>query len=481
MQWKLTLDCSSREPVYLQIANHFEQLIIKGELLPGAFLPPERKLALQLQVNRTTIVNAYDMLRSYGIVYSVRGSGTRVSDHLWEVTPRKIPNWEVYSGAGTFLPNLPIVQLLRDHRSNPEFFNLAEGELSEDLFPTEILDSLLQKMSLQAPLGYTDPRGFEGLRHTLVSHLQEYYGITANPDEILITSGAQQALYLLTQCILNPGDAIAIERPSYFYSLSLFTSAGLRLFPLPMDQEGLQPKQIYDLVQRHKIKMVIINPTYQNPTSITLSESRRKQLLEICEDLRLPIVEDNPYNLLTLSGSDNPPLPLRAISSQSDQVIYIGSLSKIAAPGLRIGWIVAHKLVIKRLSDAKDQMDYGTSVITQQLAKNYLSTGKWMNHLNHINQVLTSRRNTMLQALQTFMKSQVVWTNPKGGYHLWCKTNLNTPDKTILETAIRNKVIFVPGGVFGAEKGSIRLTYSGVQEEQIWEGIKRVAKTIKQL
>lgn len=173
---------------------------------------------------------AYDELRSTGLVRSVRGKGTQVSEDLWGVTPSRVPNWNVYASKGTFLPALPLDLRIREASSRPDIINLARSELSPDLFPVTALQRILRKMSLTMPLGYSDPRGALQFREALVKHLSEHFEIHVDSDQILITTGAQQSLHLITQCLLAPGDSIALEGPSYAYSLSLFTSAGLRLF-----------------------------------------------------------------------------------------------------------------------------------------------------------------------------------------------------------------------------------------------------------
>ncbi|MFC4766034.1 PLP-dependent aminotransferase family protein [Effusibacillus consociatus] len=477
MEWKL--DRTSKEPLFRQIARSFEKRIQSGELPPGAPLPPERKLAEELGVNRSTITAAYEELRASGLTQSVQGSGTCVSDHLWGVSPRRLPNWHQYTNGGSFLPTLPLSKRIREASADPRVINLARGQLSSDLFPEEALSDLLKSTPLTASLSYPDPKGDEIFRHTLSAHLQKHYGIEAAPEEILVVSGAQQALHLLTQCILSPGDAVAIEGPSYAYSLPLFISAGLRLFRIPLDEQGLLPDEVMSLYQKHKIRMVFANPTYQNPTGTTLSLARRKRLLQICEELRIPIVEDDAYGSLTLHGSQAPPPALMKLNQGGGSVIYLGSLSKTAAPGLRIGWVAGPRSVIERLADAKQQMDFGTSIVVQRLVESYLSSGQWERHLQRIRKELTIRRDVMLQALDQYVGDQVKWNMPEGSYHIWCRLRNAIPDREVLETGIQNRVLFLPGEIYGAERGYIRLTYAGVSESEIEEGITRFERTLQ--
>ncbi|WP_236613814.1 PLP-dependent aminotransferase family protein [Alicyclobacillus acidoterrestris] len=442
-----------KEPIFRQIAKHFESLIIEGKLAPGEPLPAERKFAEELGVNRSTVVSAYAELRATGLVQSVQGSGTRVSERMWGVSARKVPNWRQYTLEASFRPTLPLISKLRSASTDPTKINLARGELSEDLLPRREVQELLHRMNIDDSLGYSHPQGSLRLRETLCDHLRKANGIYTDPEHILITSGSQQALHLITQCLLAPGDAIGLEGPSYAYSLPLFSSAGLRLFRIPVDDDGLDPISVKELYQKHMIKMVFVNPTYQNPTGTTLSLSRRKQLLEICEELRIPIVEDGAYSEIRLDKSEAPSNALVTLHGNSDLVIYVGSLSKTAAPGLRIGWVIAPSAVIRRMADAKEQMDFGMNTVVQELANLYLRTG-WRDHLQRLTRELTKRRNSMLMSLQSNAEELCVWNKPLGGYHIWCRLKHIISDAELLDACIQNGVIVTLGIVYGLSMDS---------------------------
>lgn len=476
MQWKPDLE--NAEPIFKQIMRYFEERIISGELPPDSRIPSERGLAEELGLNRSTISMAYDELRATGLIRSVRGKGTRVSEDLWGVIPSRIPNWSQYTSKGTFLPTLPLDRRIQEASNMSGIINLARSELSADLLPISEVHQLLKNLSVTASLGYSDPRGDLNLRTTLVSHLNELYGIRVEPDQIMITSGAQQSMHLITQCLLAPGDSIALEGPSYAYSLSLFTSAGLRLFRIPTDEMGLQPDEVIRLHRKHKIRMLFINPTFQNPTGTTLTLERRRRLLDICNELRLPIVEDDAYSALTLDEKIEPPSSLFSMEDGERNVIYLGSMSKTVAPGMRIGWIVGPVSVIERLADAKQQMDLGTSAIAQQLAQTFLESGEWARNLVKLKKTLSFSRDRMISALHCFVGEKATWTVPHGGYHLWCRTNVQARDSEILERGIRNKVLFVPGGLYGAERGYVKFSFARATTDEIEEGIQRFSKTL---
>lgn len=474
MEWKP--DKHAGAPVYQQITKRLEQQIVSGELPPGASLPPERVLARRYGVNRGTVSAAYEELRAMGLLQSWQGSGTWVSRHLWGV--RQMPNWYKYTNGGAFLPAYPLAKRIQEACLDEGIINLAKAELHSSMIPSLSAEKLggLQHMNLE--LGYAQPKGDPALREVLVAHLAENYGIEASSEEILVTSGGQQALHLISQCLLNPGDAIAMEGPSYSYSLPLFSSAGLRLYRLPQDEKGIITKAVSALHREQRIRMVFVNPTYHNPTGIVMSEARRAQLLAVCQEQRIPLVEDDAYGALTQAGQPRPPKPIKAID-QSGNVLYVNSLSKTIAPGLRIGWLVGPRSVVERLADAKQQMDFGTSSISQQLARHFLQEACWRGQLQKLSAYLLQQQKAMHTVLETEIKQFAAWNRPGGSYHIWCRLHEPIEEKELLDAAIREGVVFTPGGVYGAEPGWLRLTYSWEDAEKIEEGIRRLKKVLQ--
>lgn len=476
MKWML--DPASEEPFFRQIARYFEERIFTGTYPPGSPLPTERLLAAQLQVNRSTITEAYAELRASGLIQSRQGSGTRVSEHLWGVAQRQ-PNWFQYTTGGTFIPIRPLVKRIREATNSPGMIAFNGGEMHPELFPHQQLQETMHALPLTRLLGYLPPEGDSSLRRSICDYMQEEHGIQATPDQILITSGAQQALHLITQCLLKPGDAIALEGPSYMYSLGVFPSAGLRLFRLPVDAEGMDPEHVIHLYRKHKIKLVITNPTFQNPTGTVLSLKRRKSLLAICEEIRIPIIEDEAYGSLRLDDAP-PPLPtLVSLNQGNGLVVHIGSFSKTIAPGLRVGWVVAPPSVITRMADAKKEIDHGTSTLSQQLLHAYLESADWRGHVQQLRTALTRRRDLMEAALAEHVAEKASWNHPAGGYSIWCQLQRPDADTALIEKAIAHRVLFMPGSIYGAEPGFIRLSYACSAEEEIVEGMKRLGQMLR--
>lgn len=470
-------DRHSNQPLYQQIADDIERRISYGEFPPGSLLPSERKLAEQLGVNRSTVILAYAELRALGIVESRTGSGTRVSKYKWGATPKHTPNWHRYVEGGSFLPNLPFLRRVREAlQQDNTLIDFASGELGADISPVKEINTLMDENHYTAYLGYANPQGFGPLREALVTYLSQYRGIQTTESSILITSGSQQSLYLITQCLLAPGDAVAIEDPSYCYSLPIFQSAGLRLFRLPVDAKGIRPEDVRSLYKKHRIKMVFVNPNYQNPTGIALDAGRRIELLEVASELGLPIVEDDPFSLTAYNGM--PPQPLKSMDPIGS-VLYIGSFSKIAASGLRVGWMVAPHSVVDRLADARQQMDFGLSVVPQQVAAQFLKSPYVQPHLERLRMHLLYKRDLLISALRQELPDLVSFSIPQGGLHLWCKIIPEVSDNKLFEEAIRHGVIFVPGSVYGSDSGYVRFTFARPKADEIIPGIAKFAAALR--
>lgn len=434
--------------------------------------------AEQIHVNRSTVVQAYEELRAAGIIESMVGSGTRVSKSMWGTGSQQTPDWHQYlDGCKVVQPDPLYSQIIRSALdSGSSCIDFASGELSPDLSPNEEMRMLLSEHPLHEDMSYDHSQGYMPLREVLSSFLHHYRGIRTTESSILVTSGSHQSLYLITHRLLQPGDAIAIEDPSYYNSLPMFHAAGLRLFRLPVDEKGICPDGILSLYREHNIRMIFVNPNYHNPTGRVLDPSRREQLLEICSSLGIPIVEDDPFSLTSFTG--NPPPTLKSLDT-NNTVIYIGSLSKIVASGLRIGWMVAPQSVITRLAAERQQIDFGMSVLPQRIAARLLSEAYFDQHLVRLRQELLKKRNLLIDALQRELPGEVAYSLPQGGLHLWCKVNPPFHDTLLLEESVKQGVLYYPGTVYGSKAGYVRFTYARPHEDEIDLGIARFAQALK--
>ena len=476
MDWKP--DRQAKKAIYKQLAEYIEKGIADGTFPPDKPLPSERYLASALSLNRSTVVNAYGELESMGLIERNRGSGTTISKDIWGITKKRIPSWNRYIEAGSFLPSQPVTQKIRKEAVEHKLINLASGELSEELFPKSFLSEITSTRSFIGSLGYDHPLGNEILRNTLTKHVKKSRGIETNPSSILITSGAQQALHLIVQCLLKPGDAIAIEDPSYNYNLPIFKSAGIKVHYLPVDKDGMNPEDLLSLYKKHRIKMIFLNPYFQNPTGSLLNKKKKEAILDISSKFGIPVVEDDPYSLTAFSGEK---ISTLKSMDRNGNVLYISSLSKIVASGLRIGWIIGPTSVIERLSDAKQQVDFGHSSYTQWIANDFLESENFHIHIKRLIKELEKRRDKIISSLDTYLKDLVEYSIPQGGIHIWCQILKNYNEIQLLEESIKRGVIYVPGSTLGSKDGFVRFTFAKEDEDSIDEGIKRFAEALNSM
>ncbi|MGC5328803.1 PLP-dependent aminotransferase family protein [Brevibacillus sp. SYSU BS000544] len=470
MEWKP--DKQSDIPLYQQIADYIQKRIAYGEYLPGSFLPSERALAKNLEINRGTVVAAYDVLYSNGIVERVKGSGTKVGRDVWGLTRTRIPNWDLYVERGSFLPNLPLYRHIHEEVHERDLINFASGELANDLMPYDVFQEILIRHKFKQSLGYEHPQGNVELRESLVEHLYKYKNIECTSQSVLVTSGAQQALHLIVQCLLNPGDAVAFEDPSYAHSLPIFRSARVKAYGLAVGKHGIDPEDIIYLHRKHRIKMIFLNPIFQNPTGTVLSVEKRKRVLAISEELGIPVVEDDPYSLISLSEQTDTST-LKSMDHRGT-VLYVSSLSKLVSSGLRIGWIIGPDKVIQRLADAKQQIDFGHSIFPQWIAAEFLKSNTFESHLHQLKERLAEKRELLVSSLQKDLSEYLTFQVPEGGIHLWCKLVNPMNEFRLLEECLRQGVIFVPGSLLGSQSGYIRFTFGRVETHQIQEGIEKI-------
>lgn len=441
-----------------------------GTWPPETRLPPERSLAAQLGVNRSTVAAAYAELQARGLVDRRQGSGTYVHGDLWGIAP----DWKRYLDRAAFRPVQPLVQRVWEGRQRPDVIDFSQADPGPSLWPRDTLAGILAGLDIGDTLGYAHALGLPALREAVAEEMVRRHAMATDPDAVLITTGAQQALYLIALGLLRPGDAIALERPSFYYSLALLQSAGIRLLPIPMDEEGLLPDALGPLIERHRPAMVWLNPTYHNPTATTLSLERRLSVLELCRRWNLPIVEDDAFGYLSVEGTPDPPHPLRKLA-HGQQVLYVGTLSKIAAPGLRIGWMAAPRPIVERLADVRAQIDLGLPGVAQALAAGLLRSPGWPTHVAIVRRSLRERLRLFDEAMAPLADAGADWSLPHGGLYVWIRFADGVPDRTRLERALAAGVVYGPGRVYGAADGFARINYVYQPPDRVAEGLRRLA------
>lgn len=410
IDWKPSKNDST--PIYKQIIQYIKGKILKGEWIVGTKIPTQRELSQIFQVNRSTIIQALDELKAEGLIEGKGSKGTVVVNNTWSLlVSNPPPNWQDYIQKGIHRPNLPTIQMINRFEYEPDIIRLGTGELSPEVFPKEMMKKVLNRVSNKInSLGYEEPKGLLYLRKILSKYLKKYR-IDVSPSSILIVSGSLQALQLISLGILYPGSTIFVEKHSYLKSLHVFQSAGMNLRGISMDSCGMIPNQIKKNIDNSdNTKLLYTIPTFHNPTGITMPTERRKQILNMCEKERLPIIEDDVYRELWLD--EKPPMPIKS-KDRNGIVLYLGSISKTLAPGLRIGWLIGPEPVIERLGDIKMQTDYGASSLSQWVLAEWISSGLYEEYLNKIRNELRIRRKVAIDILEKHFLDIATWKDQR--------------------------------------------------------------------
>ena len=373
----------------------------------------------------------------------------------------------------------------------PDVISFAGGLPAPEVFPKAAIEAasarVLAEQSEKA-LQYGATEGYLPLRQLLVRHM-ERYGIRVGPENVLITSGSQQGLELIGKLLINPGDAVVTEAPTYLGAIQAFTAYQPRFLTVSGDADGMNVDQLEDSF-RAAPKFVYVLPNFQNPGGTTLSLERRRRLVELASHYGTPIIEDDPYGQLRYEGKHLPSVVrldaeyhgcARGERAFRGGVLYLGTFSKLLAPGLRVGWVVAPENVIARLVQLKQGADLHTSTFAQMVAYETARGGFLDTHIRHIRQVYGERRDVMLRALGRHLPSGVHWTRPQGGLFLWVTVPDALDSTRLLEEALREKVAFVPGTAFypnGGGERTLRLNFSDPAPAVIEEGIARLGRVI---
>jgi 2-aminoadipate transaminase len=392
-----------------------------------------------------------------------------------------------------------VIRELLKLTQQPDIISFAGGLPAPEVFPVERFNQASQRVLAThgaEALQYSTTEVYLPLREFIVKKMCRY-GIHANPANILITSGAQQALDIIGKILLDPGDVILTEQPTYLGALQAWNAYQADYVTVPIDEEGMCLDERFIEALRVGPKFMYILPNFQNPAGVTLSLERRMKLVEIANQYGIPIIEDDPYGDLRYEGEHLPPLVVLDAEYQENEspdcngagfyegdVIYLGTFSKTLAPGLRLGWIMAPENVIKKCVMAKQGMDLHTSSFTQMVAYEVAQDNFLDEHKLIIRQVYKERRDVMLAAMDDYFPPDVSWTRPAGGLFLWVTLPEWMDAEDLLKTAVSHKVAFVPGVAFypnsaaGVGHNTCRLNFSNAKPELITEGIKRLGMVI---
>jgi DNA-binding transcriptional MocR family regulator len=370
--------------------------------------------------------------------------------------------------------------------SRPEIVSLAGGMPNLSALPMEMMAEVIKELIVtngSEALQYGSGQGHPKLREQICD-VMALEGIRANPDDVVITTGSQQALDLISRIFIDPGDVVLVEAPSYVGALGTFRQYQASVVHVEMDTDGLVPDSLRAAIKSlrttgRKIKFLYLIPNYQNPTGVCLPADRRTEILSICREEEIFVVEDNPYGLL---GFDKPsPNAMRA--EDSENVIYLGSFSKTIAPGLRVGWALVPQSLKDKLVISSESSILCPSNFTQLTISSYLADQPWRDQIASFCELYKVRRDAMLESLEQHFPAEAKWTKPGGGFYVWVNLPAEIDTKALMPKAIVAKVAYVPGSAFYADglgSWSMRLSYCHPTPERIRDGVKALGGVIKQ-
>ncbi len=467
------LDRSDKAPLFQQIIGQIIRYIQEGQLSPGDKLPPERKLAELYGVNRSTVNHALEELVSLGWITRRQGSGTAVAKGRWGSRQTPHYQWQQLLRQTPFTPD-PFLTEVNLLKADPDALDLYTGELPASLIPDFRFPAMRWENILNAERR-TGPTGYAPLKEIILARLQDNYRIDLAGQDLLITSGSSQGISLILQTLLTPGETIATEEPSFLFALPLFQPLGIHLEGIRCDEEGILPEALESCIIQKKIRFLYLNPTFQNPTGRLMSLVRRQAVIDVCRKHYIPIIEDDVFGELDFAA----PLPkLKALAP--DQVIYLGSLSKIFGPSIKIGWLLGPQHLITNLAAAKQRMDAETNIFPQLLADSALHSADYQG--NH------TRLMTQLQQRAAVFSKQLAFAAPnwqlrqiKGGLYTWLTWRHQPLSRRDWTLFLEEKLLVAPSFLFSNDTMSVRVNYTRMTADQLAEFTRRFAAVTEKL
>jgi 2-aminoadipate transaminase len=394
--------------------------------------------------------------------------------------------------AGLFASRTKVMKssAMRDLMSvtaRPEVISLAGGLPDTSTFPPHTFAAVAQRIAAESCARALQYGPTEGLDETkqCIGEVMAAESMRADPEDVIVTTGGQQVIDLVAKTLIDPGDVVIAEGPTYPGAVPVFSSYQADVVQVDVDSDGMQVEVLEQVLERldregRRPKFVYTVPSFQNPAGVTMSLPRRKRLVEVAHERELLILEDNPYGLLRYEGDPN--ATLYSLDG-GIYVMYLGTFSKILSPGIRLGWVVAPPPVLEKINLGKQGADLCTSTLSQLMVQAYFEQGRWREYVQSLTEVYRSRRDTMLDALADHFPPQAEWTRPGGGLFIWATLPDFIDTTDLLARALRENVAFVPGEAAfldGRGRNSMRLNFSGCSEEDIREGVRRIGEVIKE-
>ena len=372
--------------------------------------------------------------------------------------------------------------------ARPEVISLAGGLPDTGTFPPETFAAVAARVASEScakALQYGPTEGLDEVK-ACIAQVMESEGITApDPEGMIVTAGGQQVIDLVTKTLIDPGDVVIAEAPTYPGAVPVFASYQADVVQVDMDGDGMRIDLLEETLDRleregRRPKFIYTIPSFQNPAGVTMSLPRRQRLVEVAWERELLVLEDNPYSLLRFQGE---PLPTLYSLDRGVYVMYLGTFSKILSPGIRLGWVAAPPPVLDKINLGKQAADLCSSTLSQLMVTAYFEQGDWHDYVDSLVEIYRDRRDTMLDALAEFFPPEAEWTRPCGGLFVWCTLPDFIDTTDLLARALRENVAFVPGeGAYldGRGRNAMRLNFSSCGEDDIREGIRRIGKVVKE-
>lgn len=473
---QIELDRNSREPLYRQLAGSLQQRIRSGALPPRTRLPTVRQLAQQLGVTRLTIHSAYAELQSGGWIEATVGRGTFVAEHIEQlIAPVESQIGREVTPAGMMADLLRMAQVpgmaaMGRADPAPEFFPLRNWQRANEIALASGSPTLLN---------YTTAQGDQVLRSALAELTRER-GISAGPDEILITAGVTGGMALATALLARPGDSVLVEQPTYLGMLNILAAQGVRAVGVPMDSDGMLIDALEEALRVERPAFIYTIPSFHNPGGLCMSPARREALLELAERHNLMIVEDDIYGRMSYEGQ---PQPALKANDKSGRVIYLSSFSKSLMPGIRMGYAIASPTITQQLVRLRQAHDICSPPLTQRALAVFIEQGWFHAHLRRMLPRYRERRDALLRAMERYFPMGVTWTKPRGGLSTWVTLPAGTSVIELYLSAISRGIAFTPGEVFSATAEPLphlRLCFGGEPPERLSDAVATIGSLLRE-